>query len=126
MKRNLVFSVKKKSYTCSDDDFSSQVCWNCFKQFDQNIITFVHPYLVTNNVEEECGSNSRENDDNNSSYDRFNENFNDDDPEININDFSVTSQNHYVILGYLYLLSLYNDDTEEFIIPTDFIPTTKS
>ena len=82
--------------------------------------------MLTNNVEEECGSNSWENDDNNSSYDRFNENFNDDDPKININDFSVTSQNHYVIIGYLYLLSLYNDDTEEFIIPTDFIPTTKS
>ena len=57
------------------------------------------------------------NDENNSSYDRLNENFNDDDPEINLNDFSVTSQDRYVSFDHLDFLLRDNDDTEELITP---------
>ena len=60
------------------------------------------------------------------SYDRFIDNFNDEDPEINLNGFSVTSQDHYVTFDDLYFLSRDDDDTGELIIPTYFIPTTKS
>ena len=55
----------------------------------------------------------------------MNNNFNYDDSEINIGNFSVKSQDIYVNFDYLYLLSRDNDDTEELIIPADFIPTTK-
>ena len=56
----------------------------------------------------------------------MNDNFNDDEPEININDFDVTSQYHYITFNDLCLLLHYNDDTEKFIIPTDFISITNS
>ena len=66
---------------------------------------------MTNIIEEECGSDSSENYENNIFYDRLNDNFNDQYPEINLNDFSVTSQDHYVTFEDLYVLSLDNDDT---------------
>ena len=97
-----------------------------FWEFDQNIVTFVDPYSVTNKIEEECGSDIIENDENNIIYYRLNDNFNDDDPEINIDDFSVTSQDHSINLSYLNFLPRDNDHTEYFIIPTYFIPTTNS
>ena len=97
-----------------------------FKELYQNIITFINPYSVKNNIEGKCGSGSSENDNKNSSYDRFNDNFNDDDPKINLDDFSVTSQYHYVTFNDLDFLSRDNNNTKEFIIPTDFIPTTNS
>ena len=53
-------------------------------------------------------------------------NSNDEDPEINLNDFSVTSQDYYVTFDDLDFLSRDNYDTEEFIIPADFITTTNS
>ena len=53
-----------------------------------------------------------ENDENNSSCDRLNDNFNDDNPEINLDYFAVTSQYHYVTFGDLELLSHDNDDAE--------------
>ena len=56
----------------------------------------------------------------------MNDNFSGDNPKINLNDFSVTSQDHYVTFNYLYLLSRDNDNTENFIIPSDFIPTENS
>ena len=56
----------------------------------------------------------------------MNDKLNYDDPEINISDFSITSQYHYVTFDDLYLSSRDNDGTEEFIFPTDFIPTTNS
>ena len=56
----------------------------------------------------------------------MNENFNDDDTDINLDDFAVTSQDRYVTFDDLDLLSRDIDDTEEFIIPTNFITTTNS
>ena len=53
-------------------------------------------------------------------------NFNDDNTNINLNDFSVTSQDNFVTFDDLYILSHDNDDIEEFTIPTDFTPTTNS
>ena len=97
-----------------------------FKYFDQSIITFINPFLVTNNIEEECGGDSSKNDNKNISYYRLNEKFNDDNPEIKLNDFSVIIQYHYVNFDDLNLFSRDNYDTEEFIIPSDFIPTPNS
>ena len=56
----------------------------------------------------------------------MNDNFNYEDPEIDLGGFSVASQYHYVNFDYLDLLLHDNDDTEDFIVPTDFITTTKS
>ena len=56
----------------------------------------------------------------------MNKNFNDDNPEINLGNFSVTSQDNYTTFDDLYFLSRDNDDTEEFIISTDFTQTTNS
>ena len=95
-----------------------------FKELNQNIIKFINPYSLTNNIEEECGSDSREKKDNSSSYYRLNDNFNDEDPKINLDDFSVISQDNYVTLNDLYFLPNDNNDTEELIISTYFIPTT--
>ena len=86
----------------------------------------MYKYSVTNNTKEECGSDSSKNDDKNSSYDSLNGNFNDNDPETNLDDFSVTSQYNYATLDYSDLLSHDNDYTEEFIISTDLIPITNS
>ena len=46
--------------------------------------------------------------------------------KINFDDFAVTSQAHYVTVDDLDFLSRDNDDIEEFIIPTDFIPEKNS
>ena len=86
----------------------------------------MNPSSIKNNIQEEYGSDSSENDNKNSSYDSLNENFNYDYLEININDFSVTSQHNYVTFDYLYLLSRDNDDTEEVITPIDFIKSENS
>ena len=56
----------------------------------------------------------------------MNENFNDEDIKINLDDFAVTGQDHYLTFDDLYFLSRDNDDTQEFIISTDFIRTTNS
>ena len=69
--------IKKVTYTCGDNDCNDRVCRNCFKDPNQKIITFINPYPVKNNTENEYGSDSSENDKNNSSYDSFNGNFND-------------------------------------------------
>ena len=112
----------KYTYICSDEYCNVRVYQNCFKEFDQNVITFINTYSVTNNIEKECGSDSNENDDRDSSSDRLNDNFNDDDPKIDFNDFYVTSQDHYVTFDDLDVLSRDNDDTDAFIIPIDLIP----
>ena len=56
----------------------------------------------------------------------MNDNFNDDNTEINLDDFSITSQYHYDNFDHLYLLSSDNDYTEDFMIHTDLIPTADS
>ena len=117
---------KKSTYTCSDDDCNDIICSNCFKEFYQNTITFINPSSVTNNIEAECGSYSSENEEKNISQDRLNEKLNDDHPEINLDDFSITSQYNYVTFNALYFLSRDNDDTQEFVIPNDFTPTTNT
>ena len=56
----------------------------------------------------------------------MNKNFSDDNTEINNDDFAVTSQDHFSTFDYLDVLLRDNDDTEELIIRTDFIPTKYS
>ena len=43
---------EKSTYTCSDENFIARVCRDCFKEIDQNVITFINPYSLTNNIEE--------------------------------------------------------------------------
>ena len=56
----------------------------------------------------------------------MNDEFNDDDPEINIDGFSITREDHYVNFDGLNLLSSYNNDTKELVFPNNFIPITKN
>ena len=103
---------KKATYTCSRKTFNARVFRVFFLEFYKNIITFLNPYLLKIKIDEECGGDSSKNDENNSNYDRLNDNFNDENLEINLDGFSVTSQHHYVTFDYLNLLSRDNDDTE--------------
>ena len=56
----------------------------------------------------------------------MNENLKDDNPEINLDGFAVTSQYYYFTFNDLYFLSRDNYDAEDFIIPTDFTTKTNS
>ena len=109
---------KKATYTYSRKTFNARVFRVFFLEFYKNIITFLNPYLLKIIIEEECGGDSSENNNNTSSYDKLNDNFNDDYPKINIDDFSGICEDHYVTFDNLDLLSRDNDDTEEYIIPS--------
>ena len=56
----------------------------------------------------------------------MNDNLNYDNTEINLDDFSVTSQDHFFTFDDSDLLSRDNHDTEDFIIPNDLIKTKNS
>ena len=59
-KETMLWVWKTITYTFIYYYCNSRVCRNNFKLFDQKIITFIKPYSVKNNLEEECGSDKSE------------------------------------------------------------------